>query len=131
MKTTAIFIFLAMFISNTALAEKGEKREKLDIDALVVQLKLDKSKGEKFKKILEDQKKAMKEKHEQKRDNKKEKQKMTREQRQELRKQREAQHEAMDEKLLTVLSYEQLYKFKKYMKKFRQQHGKKQKPSRK
>lgn len=121
MKATAIFIFLAIFINNIAFAEKGEKREKPDIDALIVQLKLDKSKGDQLKKILEEQREVMKAKREH---NREKKQKMTREQRQEKRQQHEAQREAMDEKLLTVLSYEQLYKFKKYMRKFRQQQGK-------
>lgn len=124
MKTTVIFIFLAMFMSNIALAEKGEKRERPDIDALIVQLKLDDSKAEKFKAILEKQKQEIQARREQNRAKSKEgKTKMTREQRQELHKQREAQRDAMDEKLLTVLSYEQLYKFKKYMRQFRQQRG--------
>lgn len=120
MKTTAIFLFLTIFMSNIAFAEKGEKDQKRqgpDIDALIVQIKLDSSKVEKFKAILEEQKKAMQAKRKQKRENKEE---MTREKRQEKRAQMQAQREAMDEKLLTVLSYEQLYKFKKYMREFRE-----------
>ena len=111
MKKSAIFIILTTFISNMALAEMDEKRQKPDIDAIIAEIKLDSSKVEKFKAILEEQKQAMQEK----RKNKKE---MSREQRMEARKDMEAQRDAMDEKLLTVLNYEQLYKFKKYMRQF-------------
>jgi len=115
MKKSAIFIILTTFISNMALAEMDEKRQKPDIDAIIAEIKLDSSKVEKFKAILEEQKQAMQTKREQRREKKQE---MSREQRMEARKDMEAQRDAMDEKLLTVLNYEQLYKFKKYMRQF-------------
>jgi hypothetical protein len=122
MKATAILIFLTLFLSQGALAEKSQKHKGPDIDALVVQLKLDASKVEKFKAILEEQRETMKAQRKGNHEPKKEK---SSEERKQMRKQREAQHEAMDEKLLTVLNHEQLYNFKKYMKQFRQKNGSK------
>lgn len=120
MKTIAIFIFLAIFMSDNALANKAGEREQLNIDALIVQIKLDKSRTKQFKEIMEQQKKEMQALREQKRKEKQgKKHKMTREEREEFYKQREARHDARDEELLTVLTYEQLYKFKKYMRQFR------------
>lgn len=118
MKTTAIFLFLTIFISNIAIAEQEQKnnqRQGPDIDALIVELNLSSDKAEKLKAILKEQREAMQEKRKQGRDNKQE---MTREKRQDRRAQMQAQRDAMDEKLLTVLNYEQLYKFRKYMRQF-------------
>lgn len=119
MKVTTIIIFLTLFLGHSALAEQSGNRKKPDIDALIVQFKLDESRAKQFKNILKKQKQELRALRRQNREkNPEEKQKVTREERQ---KQRHARQDARDEELLTVLTYEQLYNYKKYMRQFRRQ----------
>jgi hypothetical protein len=133
MKTIAIFIFLALFLSQGAIAEKSakksQKRKGPDIDAFIIQIKLSDAKAEKFKAILKEvrkskQTKAKKTKDKQSCEGTKEK---TPEERLKFSKNRDVQNDAMDDKLLTVLSYKQLYKYRKYMRDFRYNRGMKNK----
>ncbi len=97
MKLAILPLAIALSVSNGLLAAQNPTGpQQPDLDALVTHLQLDESKAEQLKTIMQNHRQSKGQMRQQK------------EQARELR----DQHE---QELLTVLSYEQLYKLKKYM----------------
>ncbi len=94
-----VLLLVLTTISTGSFADQSSSKPKPDFNELVSQLQIDESKAQQLKVIMEGHRQQMEK---------------VREQRQKNRAIRE-QHQA---ELLTVLSYEQLYKFEQYMRGF-------------
>ena len=110
MKISAIVLTTILLASQSVNAAQNEQQNRPDIDYLVTQLDLTADKTTQLKAIMSQHRQQMESMREQKQED--------REQRHKIR----TQHR---EELLTVLSYEQLYKFDQYMHQFRPKHSKK------
>ena len=104
MKIPTLLFPLLLLISQSAVSVQDDKRQGPDIDQLVSQLDLSTDQSTRLKAIMSEHRQQMESMREQ-----------MQEERQEMHKIR-TQHR---EELLTVLNYEQLYKFDQYMHQFR------------
>jgi len=110
MKAKNLLIAILLVVSQPLVAAQDDAKQRPDIDYLVSQLNLDANKTTQLKAIMSQHRQQMESMREQKH-----------EAREEMHKMR-TQHR---EQLLTVLSYEQLYKFDEYMHQFRHRRSKK------
>ena len=110
MKISAIVLTTMLFASLSATAAQDNQQNRPDIDYLVSQLELTADKTTQLKAIMSQHRQQME---------------SMRDQKQEAREQRHTIRTQHREELLTVLSYEQLYKFDQYMHQFRPKHSKK------
>ena len=110
MKISAIVLTTILFASQSVIGAQNDQKNRPDIDYLVTQLELTADKTTQLKAIMSQHRQQME---------------SMREQKQEAREQRHKIRTQHREELLTVLSYEQLYKFDQYMHQFRPKHSKK------
>jgi hypothetical protein len=104
MKISALVLTTILFASQSATAVNDDRQKRPDIDYLVSQLELTADKTTQLKAIMSQHRQQME---------------SMREQKQEAHEQRHTMRTQHREELLTVLSYEQLYKFDQYMHQFR------------
>ena len=109
MKVSNLLIATLLIISQPLIAAQDDAQQRPDIDYLVSQLNLDANKTTQLKAIMSEHRQQMQSMRDQKQE--------AREEMHEMR----TQHR---EQLLTVLSYEQLYKFDEYMHQFRPKRSK-------
>jgi uncharacterized protein (DUF3084 family) len=109
MKASTLLLSILLIASKSLMAALYNKQTRPDIDYLVSQLELDSHKSDRLKAIMAEHRQQMESMRDQKQ--------QAREERHEMR----TQHR---EELLTVLSYEQLYKFEEYMHQFRPKRSK-------
>jgi len=101
MKSKAIILLMALTTSTALFAEQYSGKKGPDFEAISSELQLDSNSREQLKSIMQ---------------NHRQQKQAARQQKQKKREMRE-QHR---QELLTVLSYEQLFKFEQYMRQFRQ-----------
>ena len=109
MKASTLLITILLIASQSSIAAQDNKQKRPDIDYLVSQLELDANKSTRLKAIMDGHRQQMESMRDQKQQAREEMHKMR------------TQHR---EELLTVLSYEQLYKFDEYMHQFRPKRSK-------
>ncbi len=103
-----IIFVLALTLSTSLFADQSSGERKPDFEELSSQLQLDEASSRQLKDIVESHRQQM----------------------ESIRQQKQKQHEVREQhriELLTVLSYEQLYKFEQYMHQFHRTHRQKQK----
>ena len=106
MTLSKLFLVLAFTVSSNLYADQPLADNKPDFDELVTQLQLEESNVQQLKSMMENH----------------------RQQRETAHTQRQKNHEMREQhraELLTVLSYEQLYKFEQYMQQFHRGHQRK------
>lgn len=97
--STALFA-LMIVISQSSFAIQDEHQKRLDIDSLASQLQLGEGQSQQLKTLMAEHRQQMK---------------TLRQQNQQSREQMRNLRDQHRESLLTVLSYEQLYKFEKFI----------------
>lgn len=103
MKTTGILLLVALTASTASFAEQYSDKNGPDFDALANQLQLDESSTDRLKSMMQSHRQQM----------------------ETARQQKQKKHEMREQhrqELLTVLNYEQLYKFEQYMRQFHPRH---------